>query len=128
MGQIENIQNELTTLISKISDNHNKVRNGVTTGKNASDANMGSEIAALHDKAETLNRQFEEEESKIIANAPTRKQTLQEYIIFLFYVAFAIFTVSLMFYANSIGVSVAKVFGGMAFSLLIVTGILLRYG
>jgi hypothetical protein len=57
----------------------------------------------------------------------TRKQTLQEFVILFFFVGYAFFTVSLVLYARATGGSPGKIFGGMLFLMLIISGIIIRY-
>ena len=85
-------------------------------------------IAALNEEAATYDRKFEEEQYKFQANGgKSRKQTLQEFIIFFFFVGYALFTVSLIMYGRVVGISTAKIFFGMLFALLMISGIIIRY-
>ena len=75
-----------------------------------------------------VDKKFEEAEYKVQASGgKSRKQTLQEFVILFFFVAYAAFTVSLVLYGRALGVSIAKIFGIMAFSLLMISGIIIRY-
>ena len=85
-------------------------------------------VAALKEEAATYDRKFEEAQYKFQANGgKTRNQTLQEFIIFFFFVGYALFTVSLIMYGRVVGISTAKIFFGMLFGLLMISGIIIRY-
>ena len=87
-----------------------------------------SDIDALNEEADRYDRKFEEEQYKFLLNGgKSRKQTLQEFVILFFFVAYALFTVSLVLYANVTGTSIAKTLILMAFILLVVSGLILRY-
>ena len=85
-------------------------------------------VAALKQEAATYDRKFEEEQHKFQANGgKSRKQTLQEFVILFFFVGYALFTISLIMYGRVVGISTAKIFFGMLFGLLMISGIIIRY-
>ena len=85
-------------------------------------------VTALTQEAATYDRKFEEEQYKFQANGgKSRKQTLQEFVILFFFVGYALFTVSLIMYGKTVGISTAKIFFGMLFGLLMISGIIIRY-
>lgn len=86
------------------------------------------EIEALKEEADTYDRKFEEEQYKFLLNGgKSRKQTLQEFVILFFFVSYALLTVSFIVFGNAMGISTAKIFFGMLFILLMISGIILRY-
>ena len=113
------ITTSYSNMIPSTGNINNIVNNDITTQNT---------IKQLEEETERTNRQFVEAEYKIKASGgKSRKQTLQEFVILFFFVAYALFTVSLVVYARSIGNSVTKILGLMAFILLIVVGIIIRY-
>ena len=85
-------------------------------------------VTALTEEAATYDRKFEEALYKFQANGgKSRKQTLQEFIILFFFVGYSLFTVSLIMYGRVVGISTAKIFFGMLFALLMISGIIIRY-
>lgn len=101
-------------------------RDGSTSLDN--DSVSQAAVAALTQEAATYDRKFEEEQYKFQANGgKSRKQTLQEFVILFFFVGYALFTVSLIMYGKTVGISTAKIFFGMLFGLLMISGIIIRY-
>ena len=87
-----------------------------------------SEIDALKEEADTYDRKFEEEQYKFLLNGgKSRKQTLQEFVILFFFVSYALLTVSFIVFGNAMDISTAKIFFGMLFILLMISGIIMRY-
>jgi len=123
VGQLSNrikaILDELTVVKSSMTDSYDKIKNVVTND---------SQIESIKKQTDTANRQFEEAQYKFQASGgKSRKQTLQEFVILFFFVAYAALTVSLILYGRALGVSTAKIFGLMAFALLMISGIIVRY-
>jgi|LauGreDrversion4_2_1035121.scaffolds.fasta_scaffold486126_2 hypothetical protein len=97
-------------------------------GKLYEDDLTQSEIDALNEEANTYDRKFEEEQYKFLLNGgKSRKQTLQEFVILFFFVSYALLTVSFIVYGNAMDISTSKIFFGMLFILLMISGIILRY-
>ena len=121
--RVKNILDELTIVVSSIRTsyaNMNKPSSGVIANE--------SQIDSLKKQADTANRKFEEAQHKFqLSGGKSRRQTLQEFVILFFFVAYAAFTVSIILYGRAVGVSTAKIFGGMAFALLMISGIIIRY-
>ena len=116
-----------TESIKKSYDNLN-TRSGNLNDIVDNDLITQSQIASLRDETEAVDRQFVEAEHHFKASGgKSRKQTLQEFIILFFFVGYGLFSVSLIIYAKAVGISVAKTFGAMAFMLMIIVGIILRY-
>lgn len=123
---IQSILDEITVLRASISKSYTK--------KNTRDVSLDNDsvsqaaVAALTQEAATYDRKFEEEQHKFQANGgKSRKQTLQEFVILFFFVGYALFTISLIMYGRVVGISTAKIFFGMLFALLMISGIIIRY-
>ena len=114
---------ELTIVKSSMTDSYNKIKN-----PGASVITNDSQIESIKKHTDTANNQFEEAQHKFQASGgKSRKQTLQEFVILFFFVAYAALTVSLILYGRGLGVSTGKIFGLMAFALLMISGIIVRY-
>jgi len=123
---IQSILDEITVLRASISKSYTK--------KNTRDVSLDNDsvsqaaVTALTQEAATYDRKFEEEQHKFQANGgKSRKQTLQEFVILFFFVGYALFTISLIMYGKTVGISTAKIFFGMLFALLMISGIIIRY-
>jgi hypothetical protein len=93
-------------------------------------SHIQSEIEKLKIEETSYNTQFEEEESKIQAmGGKTRKQTLQEFVLFFFYLSFGLFIVSVVVYMmiKETSKKATHVAIALSFLLFIITGILIRY-
>ena len=124
---IQTILDEITILRDSITTSYKNMnqRSGMSL---SNDSVSQAAVAALKEEAATYDRKFEEAQYKFQANGgKTRKQTLQEFIIFFFFVGYALFTVSLIMYGRVVGISTAKIFFGMLFGLLMISGIIIRY-
>jgi hypothetical protein len=118
-NRIKDIFDELTILKSSMTNSYNNIKNVVTND---------SQLEFIKKQTDTANRQFEEAQYKFQASGgKSRKQTLQEFVILFFFVAYAALTVSLILYGRALGVSTAKIFSLMAFALLMISGIIVRY-
>ena len=128
-ASVQGIIDELTILTASITNSFNNMNTRASTSKaQDNDILTQSTIKNLKDQADMVDRKFEEAEYKVQASGgKSRKQTLQEFVILFFFVAYAAFTISLILYGKAVGVSTAKIFGGMAFSLLMISGIIIRY-
>ena len=124
---IQTILDEITILRDSITKSYNKM-NTRSDMSLSNDSISQATVAALKQEAATYDRKFEEEQYKCQANGgKSRKQTLQEFIILFFFVGYALFTVSLIMYGRVVGISTAKIFFGMLFALLMISGIIIRY-
>ena len=127
-ARVQGILDELTITVNSITNSYNNMNTRSTTSALANDPITQNAIKNLNDQADTANRQFEEAQYKFQASGgKSRRQTLQEFVILFFFVAYAAFTISLILYGKAVGVSTAKIFGGMTFSLLMISGIIIRY-
>jgi ABC-type multidrug transport system fused ATPase/permease subunit len=127
---IKGIIDDLTKYTTSISTSYNNMssRSGSLNSIVENDVSTQSTIKQMEEETEMTNRKFVEAEHKFkVSGGKSRKQTLQEFIILFFFVAYALFTVSLVVYYRSLGRSVAKILGLMAFILLIIVGIIVRY-
>ena len=123
--RVKAILDELTITVNSITTSYNNMN---TRTINSNDPITQNTIASLNDQTAAANRKFEDAQYKFHASGgKSRRQTLQEFVILFFFVAYAAFTVSLILYGRAVGVSTAKIFGGMAFSLLMISGIIIRY-
>jgi hypothetical protein len=123
------ITGELTALKASITSSFNALptRGGAVGGQ---DTQMKKEIADFNEKAETDDQQFVEEQARLEARGgKTRKQSLQEFVLLFFFVAYGLLAVALILLANYTGGSTQawKTFGLMLFIVLIVAGIIIRY-
>jgi hypothetical protein len=123
--QVQRSIDEITTLQAQISEAYYGLSN---PNKHTY---VQSEIQKLKDEETSYNTQFEEEESKLQAmGGKTRKQTLQEFVLFFFYLAFGLFIVSVVVYVSVKEQNTKKtiqVAFTLLFILFITTGILIRY-
>lgn len=120
---------ELTSLKTSVTSSFNAFpRRGGAVG--VQDTQMKKEIADFNEKAETDDQQFVEEQARLdVRGGKTRKQSLQEFVLLFFFVAYGLLTVALVLLANYTGGSSQawKTFGLMLFTVLIVAGIIIRY-
>ena len=122
-NRIKGIMDELTIVVDSMTTSYNDLKN-----IKASVRTNNSVIENLKKQTDTANRQFEEAQYKFQASGgKSRKQTLQEFVILFFFIAYAALTVSLILYGRALGVSTAKILGLMAFALLMISGIIVRY-
>jgi len=121
---VQSLIDQLTILTDSITKNYLNLKSSSTN----QDINRRASIQELNQQAAEYDRQFEEAQYKFQAGGgKTRKQTLQEFVILFFFVGYAFFTVSLVLYARATGGSPGKIFGGMLFLMLIISGIIIRY-
>lgn len=131
---------DLNNAITAITDELIAVKESVTSSFNAlptrggslggQDIQMKKEIADFNQQAATDDQQFVEEQARLDARGgKTRKQSLQEFVLLFFFVAYGLLTVALILLANSTGGSTQawKTFGLMLFIVFIVAGIIIRY-
>jgi len=130
MTTVRQFSDTLQVLIDQLTiltDGITKTYNYLST-RSSSDIKNQSTIVSLKQEAAEYDRKFEEAQYKFKASGgKSRKQTLQEFVILFFFVAYALFTVSLILYGQKAGISTAKIFGGMFFLMFIIIGIIIRY-
>ena len=116
--RLTSLTNELTILTSSIKK--------YLTSENK-DQSLKKDIREFNEQADTYDRKFEEEESRLQAyGGKTRKQTLQEFIILFLFVAYGIMSVAFILYANRLGIT-SRVVAIMVFIFLVLTAILVTY-
>jgi hypothetical protein len=119
---------ELTSLKSKIGDSFDTLSN--TTLSQKRNLKQSNEANRLDEEAAMYDRLFEEEQVKLQGfGGKTRAETLQEFVLLFFFVAYGVFTVSMALLAMSTqGTNAAlKIIGLLLFCLLLISGILIRY-
>jgi ABC-type transport system involved in cytochrome bd biosynthesis fused ATPase/permease subunit len=123
---LASLTDELTVLTSSIKTSLKSVSD--TTSLGSQDFSMKKDIREFNEKADTYDRQFEEEESRLQRyGGKTRKQTLQEFVLLFFFVAYGILTVALALYANRVGADPVKIIALMAFIIMIITALIIAY-
>ena len=121
--RVDNIVNQMTNLQRDISDNVLKQNKRLLKTQEA-------DMKELQNQAAAYDREFEEAKSRQTAmGGKGRAQTLQEFVLLFFYVSYLILTVSLtiFMYTTSSSADTAKMFFGMLFILLVISGILIVY-
>ena len=126
---LTNIINELVVTKSNITESLNNIKSESSTiGSEGID--MKNQANAFLEQAATDDQQFKEEEARLQGyGGKTRKQSLQEFVLLFFFVAYGILTVAIVLLTNYTAGSTQawKTFGLMLFIIMIVTGIILRY-
>lgn len=116
-SRITSITDELAIIISGIS-------------VQPKDLSMQKEIRELKEDAQTYDTQFVEEESKLSRfGKKSRKQSLQEFVLLIFYVAIALLTCALVLYSftNGNAAAAGQIFLVMCFATLVITAIIVKY-
>lgn len=126
-ANLTSFTDELTVLTASIKDSYNSSARG--DGKAGSqDYSMKKDIREFKESADKYDRQFEEEESRLQAfGGKSRKQTLQEFVILFFFVAYGILTVAFVLYGNQFGLDTKKILASMIFILLVLTAVIVTY-
>ena len=108
-GRISAITDELTTLISNISDSFDTY-----VSSKDQDVVINNQVKDFTEKTKMYNRLFQEEEVQAqMAGGKTRHQTLQEYCIWMFFIAYAFFCKAAFTYTyiyNGFGKAVQALF------------------
>jgi len=95
--RVQNIIDKLTVHKSVISESYD---NNFGTKKKESNA-VDKQIADYKNKSDMYDRLFQEEEYELQSSGGrTRQQTLQEYVILLFFSAYAVFFITVFIYSN----------------------------
>jgi len=137
MATVGQVATEVQTYIDEITSLTTSIKNnypGSSSASAPSSVKTGQAIAQLEEQAATYDRQFEEQQAVRQAyGGRGRKQTLQEFVLMFFYISFGLLTVTLVFYAQATSngmtgsASSLKIVFSMAFLLLVITAILVRY-
>ncbi len=128
--RITKIVSELAKYTTSITTSYDNMttRGGGLNSVVDNDLITQNQITSIKEETEAIDREFVEAEHHFkLSGGKSRKQTLQEFILLFFFVAYALFTVSLIIYSKAVGISVLKTFGIMSFMLLMISGIILRY-
>jgi hypothetical protein len=128
--RITKIVSELAKYTTSITTSYDNMttRGGGLNSVVDNDLITQNQITSIKEETEAVDREFVEAEHHFkLSGGKSRKQTLQEFILLFFFVAYALFTVSLIIYSKAVGISVLKTFGIMSFMLLMISGIILRY-
>lgn len=113
--RVQNIIDKLTILTSEISASYD---NNLSIAKKEIGAVVQNQITDYSEKTEMYNRLFQEAEYEIQnSGGKTRQQTLQEYVILLFFSAYAVFFITVFIYSN--------MFYGLEKTIQIAVGLLL---
>jgi len=123
---VQGILDELTTLKRNISESYAQV-----TTSDRKQLKQSQEVRDLTEQSEMYDHLFEEEEAKIQAlGGKTRAETLQEFVLLFFFVAYGVFSISLALFAlaKQGTTAAAKIIFLMLFSGLLIAGIIMRYG
>ena len=126
---VTDLVDQLTVITDSITRSYNNLNTRSSPSSGGSpDIKSQAAIQALKQEADEYDRKFEEAQYKFqMSGGKSRKQTLQEFVILFFFVGYALLTVSLILYGRAVGISTAKIFGGMFFLIFIITGIIVRY-
>jgi hypothetical protein len=125
---LTSIIEELTVLTASVKDSLITYGSSGTRKATSEDYSMKKDIREFKESADTYDRQFEEEESRLQAyGGKSRKQTLQEFILLFFFVAYGILTIAFLLYANQFGFDTKKILAAMVFILLVLTAMIVTY-
>ena len=128
---------QLITRVNGISENLSALKSNITDAYNSSkiidDNNkiIKTTTTEYKTKSSMYDRLFQEKESNLQKNGGrNRHETLQEYCLLTFYVAYCIFIISLTVYSATLyGIgAAAKIFVTGLCILLPITGIVVLYG
>ena len=117
-NRITNITDEFTILINKIKEP-------------PASFNPENEIREYENDARKYDLQFDEAKSmQERFGGKTRKQSLQEFVLLFFYVAFFLLSISVTLYSYNVwgGAATLKIFIIILLTFLGTTGMILRYG
>ena len=130
---------DLATRVKGYSDDINVLRANISTSytnfttgvKNNNNTRVSSELRDLKEEADKYDTEFREHERYMQqTGGKTRHQTLQEFVLLFFFVAFGLLTVSLAIFAytsTQVYTNPLKIIGLMMFIGLLVSAILIRY-
>jgi len=120
--RVQNIQTQITSLQTKISDSYEAyIHQGGTP-----DTTMENDYTS---KADMYNRLFQEQEAILQSSGgKSRAQTLQEYVLLLFFVAFAILSITVAVFSQMTSGRGIQVFGLMFLIIVLGSGFIIRYG
>jgi len=127
-ANLTSFTDELTVLTASIKDSLSSYEASGTSKSISEDLTLKKEIREFKESADNYDRQFEEEETRLQAfGGKTRKQTLQEFVLLFFFVAYGLLTVAFVLYANQFFMDTKKILISMGFSLLAITALIITY-
>lgn len=125
--KVSELSEELTILNHTISESYDAYARKLT---GQDDTSVQKEITDLYTKKKAYDRKFQEKEAQFQAiGGKTRKQTLQEYTLFLFFTSYFVFSLSLAIWKSVRGdpIEGAKLFGLLCILLLPICGLMLKF-
>ena len=131
--KIKNLHKELTGVEQRIEKEYNKYIQSVTAGSTDDQLLQKEFVNDYNAKADMYDRLFQEQEAKFqkAGGKRTRGNTIQEYVILIFFVGFLILSISLSIYVgyvlNSPNIG-WRVFGMMSVIMFISAGLIISYG
>jgi hypothetical protein len=125
---VEHLANQANTIITELNVLQSNIQDSF---KNIGTSPViNSQIENLNSQADIYDQEFEQEEAKIQAmGGKTRAQTLQEFVLLFFYISLLLLIISITIYTFATTKNIKetlKVFGMLAFSAFIITGLLIR--
>lgn len=127
LTRVNTISEELTILQQGISESYDAYARKLL-GKE--DLSVQNQITELQAQRKMYDRRFQEKESIFQAiGGKTRKQTLQEFTLLLFFVSYFVFAISIAVWKSVHGGAKdgAKIFGILLVTLLPIIGLLLKF-
>lgn len=125
--RVDTLTDELTILKSKLSESFDSFAKKQI---GESDPTFENQIATLKDQTKMYDRLFQEKEAEFqVSGGKTRQQTLQEYNLLFFYIAYGVLTLSLSIYqaVHHTAITGAKTFGLLALALMPITALMVKY-
>lgn len=125
--KIGQVADELTILQHNISESYDAYARKMT---GQDDVSVQKEITDLYTKQKGYDRRFQEKEGQFQAvGGKTRKQTLQEFTLLLFFTSYFVFALSLAIWKSVKGNAMegAKIFGLLLLTLIPIVGLMLKF-
>ena len=130
MTTLGDLKRRVENIYERMNNSKTQITNEVDRNENDLLETQKADLKELQNQAAAYDREFEEAKSRQTAmGGKGRAQTLQEFVLLFFYVSYLILTVSLTIYmyTTSSSADTAKMFFGMLFILLVISGILIVY-
>ena len=125
-ARVKSLITTLTPIYANLPDAYDAFKDGSV---GVEQTKLEREIRDMGEKASAYNQDFVEEEAKLQAlGGKTRRQTLQEFVLLFFFVAFGIFTASLALssYAQGEQTQAIKIIGVMIVIGILSCGVILQ--
>jgi hypothetical protein len=126
-AKVSTIAEELTILEHNISESYDAYARKLT---GQDDTSVQKEITDLYTKQKGYDRQFQEKEAQFQAiGGKTRRQTLQEYTLLLFFTSYLVFASSIAIWKSVKGnpMDGAKIFGLLLLTLVPIIALMLKF-